>query len=86
MEIQQSSKRVNLRAHKSLAIAIIFSLFLGPIGLLYAGFWSGVIVTILMLIAVFIPKIGYVLFMSLWLVCPYWSVFVCTKHNARNYE
>jgi hypothetical protein len=49
--------------------------------LLYAGFWSGVIMTVLMFVIIFIPKIGYVLFLLLWFICPYWSVYVCTKHN-----
>ena len=63
--------------------AILLSLVLGPIGLLYAGFWSGVIMTILMIVSTFIPKIGYVLFLLLWLIGPYWSIYVCTKHNQQ---
>lgn len=70
-----------IKPQKSFAAAILLSLCLGPIGLLYAGFWSGVIMTLLMIASIFIPKIGYVLFLLLWLIGPYWSIFVCTKNN-----
>lgn len=70
-----------VKPQKSLMAAIILSLFLGPIGLLYAGFWSGLIMTVLMIISVFIPKVGFLLFILLWIIGPYWSVFVCTKDN-----
>ncbi|MGD9107858.1 MAG: hypothetical protein PVI75_01645 [Gammaproteobacteria bacterium] len=70
-----------VKPQKSFMAAILLSLFLGPVGLLYAGFWSGVIMTILMIGVVFVPKIGNLLFLLLWFIGPYWSVFVCTKHN-----
>jgi len=73
--------RIIIKPQKSFMAAILLSLCLGPIGLLYAGFWSGVIMTILMISSTFIPKIGYVLFLLLWLIGPYWAVYVCTKDN-----
>jgi len=77
----QHNERLLVKSQKSFMAAILLSLCLGPIGLLYAGFWSGVIMTILMFASVLIPKIGYLLFLLLWLIGPYWSVFVCTKYN-----
>ncbi|MGD9153493.1 MAG: hypothetical protein PVG30_07560 [Gammaproteobacteria bacterium] len=70
-----------VKPQKSLMAAILLSLFLGPIGLLYAGFWSGVIMTILMIAIDFVPKFGNLLVLLLWFIGPYWSVFVCTKYN-----
>ena len=73
--------RMLIKSQKSFMAAILLSLCLGPIGLLYAGFWSGVIMTILMILSIFVPKIGYLLFLLLWLIGPYWAIYVCTKDN-----
>ena len=81
MESQKTVERIIVKPQKSFVAAILFGLFLGPLGLLYAGFWSGVIMTVLMFAIIFIPKIGYMLFFLLWFVCPYWSVYICTKYN-----
>jgi hypothetical protein len=83
MRDQQQSEYVIVNPQKSLVAAIFLSLFFGPVGMLYAGFWHGVIMTALMILFPFVPKIGYILFIILWLVGPYWSVLVCSRYNDR---
>ena len=80
----ETRERILIKSQKSFMAAILLSVLLGPIGLLYAGLWSGVIMTILMIISVFIPKIGYVLFVLLWFIGPYWAIYVCTEDNKNN--
>ena len=79
----ENPELILLKSQKSFMAAILLSLVLGPVGLLYAGFWSGIIMTVLMIISIFIPKIGYVLFLLLWFIGPYCAIYICTKDNKK---
>ena len=64
---------------KSPAIALLFAMGLGPIGLLYATIWGGVI----MLPLFFIVFLSHLLFpiILVWVVCCIWSMIAVHKHN-----
>lgn len=66
---------------KSTAIALLFSAFLGPVGLLYSTVWGGVIMIILGLIVVshqfLIPII------LVWLISCVWAVIAVDRYNKK---
>jgi hypothetical protein len=67
--------------YKSVAGALLFSVILGPVGLLYASFWGG-----LFMIAISIVVIsGKFFFVTLlvWLICCIWSVGSAEAHNKK---
>lgn len=71
-----------LYVKKSLAGAILFPIFLGPIGLLYASFWLGLIVSIAVLLMAVVPnfRLGIPF---LWVAGPYLSVFFVQKQAMK---
>ena len=64
---------------KSVATALIFTVILGPLGLLYSSFRGGVVMLLLGLIVLsskfFFPC------MLLWIVCCIWAVKSVEKYN-----
>lgn len=64
---------------KSVAGALLFTVLLGPIGLLYASFWGGFIM-ILIGIIVFCNKFFFPILLT-WLICCIWAVRAVEKHN-----
>lgn len=66
---------------KSLAGALLFSVFLGPIGLLYASTIGGVIMIIIGFIAgcSMLP----IPILIIWLSSCVWSVIATNKHNKK---
>lgn len=72
-----------IKPYKSSAVSILLTLFLGPIGLLYASFFGSIIMLILVLISIFIPKGGALLLSLSWLICFYWGVFSVNRYNKR---
>ncbi len=66
---------------KNLAGALLFSVFLGPIGLLYASSVGGVTMIILGFIVgcskLIVPII------MVWLICCIWSVLAVNRYNRR---
>lgn len=70
---------------RSAAVAILFALFLGPIGLLYGSFWAAVVVTLLMVVLSFFsfsPVVQLVLIV-LWGLCPYISVYMLQRDSKK---
>lgn len=67
--------------YKSVAAALVFSVLLGPVGLLYASFWGGFIM-ILLGIVVIANKFIFPIIV-LWLVCCIWAVRSVEKHNKQ---
>jgi hypothetical protein len=66
---------------KSIAGALLFAVVLGPIGLLYASFWGG-----LLMISVGIVVISAKLFfpiMLVWISSCVWAVGAAEIHNRR---
>lgn len=64
---------------KSVAAALIFSVLLGPVGLLYASLWGGM----MMIMIAIIVACSKVLFpmMLVWVASCVWSVAAVEKHN-----
>ncbi|OGT58368.1 MAG: hypothetical protein A3F14_02185 [Gammaproteobacteria bacterium RIFCSPHIGHO2_12_FULL_43_28] len=67
--------------YKSVAVALLFSVLLGPLGLLYASFWGGVAMIGLAML-VFSAKL---LFTSslFWISCSIWAVGAVESYNRR---
>lgn len=72
--------------YKSLAAAIMLSVILGPIGLLYATFVGSLIMTLLFLFVTLISffgiKVGafYLLF---WMISIFWCVAKVNRYNKK---
>lgn len=64
---------------KSVAVALIFSVVLGPVGLLYSSVWGGVLMIMLAIIAAS-GKMLFPMFV-VWVGCCVWSVAAVEKHN-----
>ncbi len=67
---------------KNLAAALLFSVFLGPVGLLYASTVGGVIMIILG--AIMIKSMLPVPIILVWVVSCVWSVVAVNRYNKRN--
>lgn len=67
--------------YKSVAAALLFSVFLGPIGLLYASFWGGCSMIVLAFIVVSSKFIFPIIL--LWIICCIWSVGAVESYNKR---
>lgn len=69
------------RPFKNLAGALLFSVFLGPVGLLYASSLGGIIMIIIGFIVActpyLVPKI------IVWLICCVWSVLAVNRYNKK---
>ncbi|HLB42663.1 MAG TPA: hypothetical protein VJN02_07425 [Gammaproteobacteria bacterium] len=66
---------------KSTAVALLFSVILGPIGLLYASLWGGILMISLGMIIVssklFLPIAIF------WAVCSIWAVGSVEAYNKK---
>lgn len=70
-----------LLPYKSTAVALLFCIILGPIGLLYASFWGGFIMTL----------VGFVVLSSkllvpiimLWAICCIWGARAIDSYNKK---
>jgi hypothetical protein len=65
--------------HKSVAVALLFTVLLGPVGLLYSSFWGGFLMIFVMLV-VMSNKFFFPALLS-WLICCIWGVGAVEKHN-----
>lgn len=66
---------------KSTAVALIFSTFLGPIGLLYASFWGGLIMMVLAVY--FVCSSFFFITLLVWLGSCLWSVRAVESYNKK---
>ena len=66
---------------KNLAGALLFTVFLGPLGLLYASSLGGIV----MLFVAFVVGCTklFVPFMLVWLGCSIWSVIAVNRYNDK---
>jgi hypothetical protein len=69
---------------KSVAGGLLFSVFLGPIGLLYASYWGGFFMIAMGIIALSNQNV-FAVFL-LWVACCIWSVGSVEKYNKRLLE
>lgn len=67
--------------YKSVAAALLFSVILGPVGLLYASFAGGCLMILLALYV--ISNQFWVLTALLWLICSVWSVGAVERYNKK---
>lgn len=67
--------------YKSVAGALLFSILLGPVGLLYASFWGGFMM-ITVGIVVISNKFIFPIIL-LWIVCCIWSVGAVESYNRK---
>ncbi|HVE44309.1 MAG TPA: hypothetical protein VNC84_04140 [Gammaproteobacteria bacterium] len=67
--------------YKSVAAALLFSVILGPVGLLYASFWGGVSLIMLGIIVVSNKFIFPIIL--LWITCCIWSVGAVESYNKK---
>jgi hypothetical protein len=81
VEEKDSSMVTSVLPYKSAAIALLFSVALGPVGLLYASFWGGLFM-IAFLIFVLSNQFYFVAFLA-WLVCCIWSVGAVDSYNKK---
>ncbi len=70
-----------LLPYKNVATALIFSVILGPVGLLYASFWGG-FAMIAIAIVVVSSKL-YFPIIVVWLICCIWSVGAVEIYNKK---
>jgi hypothetical protein len=66
---------------KSVAVALLFSVFLGPLGLLYASTFGGTIMIVLAFIGICIHK--FVTVSIIWLCACIWSVAATNRYNRK---
>lgn len=66
---------------KSTAIALAFSILFGPLGLLYASFWGGILMISIGMIVIssklFFPSIIF------WMICSVFAVGAVEAHNKK---
>lgn len=73
---------VVIQQNKSMATAVILSLFFGPLGLLYTSV-IGAIVMFLINIPVFFLTAGFGLILTN-IICVIWAVISVNSHNAKS--
>lgn len=67
--------------YKSVAVALLFSVILGPVGLLYASYIGGLVMIPMGVIMV--SGHFYFLAVVVWLICCVWSVGAVEKYNRQ---
>lgn len=75
-----------MQPFKSVAVAILLALFLGPIGLLYSTFWGGVImffISFILLAAMTVNSAIAPLVLIAWIICSFWTVRACNRYNKN---
>jgi hypothetical protein len=78
---QFAALRLTLLPDKSVAIGLLFTIFFGPLGLLYATFWGGASM-LLLAIVVFGSHLQGVIILF-WLLCNLWGVAAVTCYNNK---
>jgi len=66
---------------KSVAIALLFSVTLGPVGLLYASFWGGFLMVFIGMVVISAGHIFPIIL--LWAICCIWAVGSVEKYNHK---
>lgn len=70
--------------YKSVAAALLFSVILGPIGLLYSSFWGGLVLIPIGIIIINAKYFFPILF--LWIICCVWAVRAVESSNQKIYR
>ena len=81
MSLQQNTSQNVLTLYKNPAIGLMFCVFLGPIGLLYASFWGGFFMIFL---GVLIVHYAYFFpILLFWISCCIWGMGAIEVHNKK---
>lgn len=80
MNRDELSRAVRL-PFKNLAVSLLFSIFLGPVGLLYASTLGGTIMIVLGFIGVCLGQ--FVTVSIIWLFSCIWSVAATNRYNRK---
>lgn len=75
------STLIAYRPYKSVAAALLFSIILGPVGLLYASFWGGLSMVVVGIVVISNKFVFPILL--LWLICTIWSVGAVESYNRK---
>jgi len=77
---------INIGNQKSMVVAILLAFFFGPLGLLYASVFGGLVMLAIhfgiFIVSILTLGIGSVLFLPAWFVCIIWAV-VAVKGNEK---
>jgi hypothetical protein len=73
-----------LLPYKNLAVALLFSLFFGPLGLLYASMRGGIIMVFIAFVV--ICNRFPVPIVIMWISCCIWSVMATNRYNNKIME
>lgn len=74
-------KQLSLLPYKSSAIALLFTFFCGPIGLLYASLWGGVLMSMVGIVVFGSGLHGPIILF--WLMCNIWGAFAVQLYNNK---
>jgi len=66
---------------KSVAVALLFTALLGPVGLLYSSFWGGFLMIFVSMVVVS-SKLPMPIFLA-WVTCCIWGVAASEAHNRK---
>ncbi|HSW93969.1 MAG TPA: hypothetical protein VLJ15_06435 [Gammaproteobacteria bacterium] len=69
---------------KSVAVALLFCVFLGPIGLLYATLTGGILMLVLGFFALRAKLMA--LAILIWLLCCIWGVAATNRYNKKRVQ
>jgi putative Ca2+/H+ antiporter (TMEM165/GDT1 family) len=69
---------------KSLLVAILLALILGPIGLFYSSVIGALIMLVITVIIGFVT-LGFGIFIS-WIICIIWAIIATNRHNKKIIE
>jgi hypothetical protein len=81
MQAFDQNKVAPVLPFKNLAGALLFCVFLGPVGLLYASSAGGITMIVIgFIVACFKFMVPVIL---VWLICCIWSVLAVNKYNKK---
>jgi hypothetical protein len=66
---------------KNVALALILGVILGPVGLLYASFWGGIVMLVIAFIVV-CSKLSVPILLT-WIGCSIWAVGAANQYNKK---
>lgn len=77
-------KIVNVR-EKSLLVAFLLTLFLGPLGMFYSTIIGGIVMTVVYLLVLFVSVftlgLGLMLFFPAWIACVAWGMIAASNRT-----
>lgn len=75
----QTMRLSSILPFKSVAVALLFSVVLGPIGLLYASYWGGLLMLLVAIVVV--NNLHLFPILLTWMICCVWAVGSVERYN-----